>query len=513
MATTKPLILMILDGYGVNENKRGNACAQAHTPNLERYKAEFPMTTLVACGEAVGLPEGQMGNSEVGHLNIGAGRTVYQDLSRITVSIREGEFFQNPVLLKVINQAKSKDKALHLMGLLSDGGVHSHIAHLFAIMDMAAQHGLEKIYVHAFLDGRDVPPANAMEYITPLEQKCQSLGTGCIATIMGRYYAMDRDKRWDRVEKAYQAMVLGEGIKANSASAAIQLAYDRKETDEFVQPTVVTDASGQPVAKIAEGDAVIFFNFRPDRAREITRAFVDQEFDGFQRPQDRPQVDFVCFTTYDKTIDAPVAFGPQELKNTLGEVLAKNNLRQLRIAETEKYAHVTFFFSGGVETPYELEDRLLIPSPKVATYDLQPEMSAFEVTEALLDKIHQNLYDVIILNFANPDMVGHTGKMGAAVQAMEAVDKCVGQVVEAALAQGGAVLLTADHGNCEVMVDEQGHEKTSHTTNVVPFVVIGEQYKDRQLRPGSLKDIAPTMLKILGIQQPEEMTGQLLFAE
>lgn len=513
MGTTKPLLLMILDGYGVNANKRGNACAQAHTPNLEKYKAEYPFTTLVACGQAVGLPEGQMGNSEVGHLNIGAGRTVYQDLSRITVSIREGDFFENPVLLKAMNQAKNNGKALHLMGLLSDGGVHSHIEHLFALMDMAVKHGLEKIYVHAFLDGRDVPPANAMEYITPLEQKCQALGTGCVATLMGRYYAMDRDQRWDRVEKAYQAMVLGEGIKATSASAALQQAYNRGETDEFVQPTVVTDADGQPIATFSEGDSVIFFNFRPDRAREITRSFVDQEFTGFQRPQDRPNVGFVCLTTYDKTINAPVAFGPQQLNNTLGQVIAQHNLKQLRIAETEKYAHVTFFFNGGVEAPNENEDRLLIPSPKVATYDLKPEMSAIEVTEALLDKLNQDIYDVIVLNYANPDMVGHTGKMDSAVQAMQIVDECVGRVVESALAKGGTVLLTADHGNCEEMQDETGHQKTSHTTNLVPFVVIGSQYQNAKLHPGSLRDIAPTMLKILGIPQPPEMTGQVLFTD
>ena len=501
---------MILDGWGVSPHKQGNAIAQAATPEFEQLKMGYPNTTLRASGDDVGLPIGQMGNSEVGHLNMGAGRVVYQELTRISLSVKQGDFFTNPVLLEAIQNAKSKGAALHLMGLLSDGGVHSHIDHLFALLDLAKSQGLEKVYVHAFLDGRDVPPANAKEYLKPLEQKFSALGIGCIATVIGRYYAMDRDKRWERVERAYNAMVFGDGIKVASPMEAISQSYIRKETDEFVQPTIVTDQQGKPRATVQNGDSVIFFNLRPDRAREITRAFVDEEFQGFTRQQGFPKVHFVCMTQYDKTIPAPIAFKPQSFENTLGEVLAKNKLTQLRIAETEKYAHVTFFFNGGEEVPNPGEDRLLIPSPRVATYDQQPEMSAQEVTDAVLEKIQENKYDVIILNYANPDMVGHTGDMEATIKAVEAVDRCLGKVVKAVQAQGGAVIITADHGNCEQMKDEHGNPQTAHSTFEVPFILVGSSLQDAKVQHGRLEDVAPTMLKLLGIPQPKEMTGKSL---
>ncbi len=517
----QPLALIILDGWGISREKRGNAVAQAHTPTLEKLKIDYPHTVLNASGEDVGLPHGQMGNSEVGHLNIGAGRVVYQELTRISRDIRSREFFQNPVLREAVSKTKANGKALHLMGLLSDGGVHSHIEHLFALLEMANGEGLEKVYVHCFLDGRDVPPSNALEYIVPLEQKCRSLGTGAIATVMGRYYAMDRDRRWERVERAYKAMVYGEGHKVTKAEDAVNQAYLRKETDEFVQPTVVITENQQPlatedrepVAVVRDGDSVIFYNFRPDRAREITRAFVDEDFSGFDRGANRPRVNFVCMTQYDKTIPAPVAFLPQNLSNTLGEVLAKNNLTQLHIAETEKYAHVTFFFNGGIETPYQGEERTLVPSPKVATYDLQPEMSAFGVTDKLLEHLAEDKFDVIICNFANPDMVGHTGDMEAAVKAMEAVDQCLGRIVPDLLKRGGTGIITSDHGNAEHMKDDEGNPVTSHTTNEVPFILVGEKYQQATLEPGRLEDIAPTMLKILGIPQPAEMTGKCLIKD
>ena len=501
---------MILDGWGVSPKKQGNAIAQAGTPRYEQLKMDYPHTTLRASGDDVGLPTGQMGNSEVGHLNMGAGRVVYQELTRISLSVKQGDFFTNPVLLEAVKNAKSKGTALHLMGLLSDGGVHSHIDHLYALLDLAKSHGLDKVYVHAFLDGRDVPPANAEEYIKPLEQKCAALGTGCIATIIGRFYAMDRDKRWERVEKAYHAMVFGDGLKVTTPIDAITQSYARKETDEFVQPTIIIDQGGTPRATVSDGDSVIFFNFRPDRAREITRAFVDDEFQGFTRRAGFPKVHFVCMTQYDQTIPAPIAFKPQSLANTLGEVLAMNNLTQLRIAETEKYAHVTFFFNGGVEPPNPGEDRLLIPSPKVATYDEKPEMSAYEVTDAVLEQIKADKYDVIILNYANPDMVGHTGVMEAAVKAVEAVDQCLGKVVKAVLDKDGVVIITADHGNSEQMKDDEGNPQTAHSTFEVPFILVGNNFKDAKVQPGRLEDVAPTMLKILGIPQPPEMTGKSL---
>ncbi|MFZ5626786.1 MAG: 2,3-bisphosphoglycerate-independent phosphoglycerate mutase [Bacillota bacterium] len=506
----QPLALIILDGFGWREEKRGNAIAQANLPYFHQLLREWPWTTLEASGLAVGLPQGQMGNSEVGHLNMGAGRIVYQDFTRISLAIKEKTFFQNEVLKEAMQKAKAAGKAVHLLGLVSDGGVHSHIEHLYALLDLAKAEGVERVYVHAFLDGRDVPPANALEYIRPLEQKLSAIGLGKIATVSGRYYAMDRDKRWERVEKAYAAMVYGEGVTAASAEEAVQSAYNRGETDEFVKPAVIV-TEGKPVATVKAGDTMIFFNFRPDRARQLTRAFVDQEFSGFERRQGYFPVYFVCMTEYDATIPAPVAFPPQSLKNTLGEVLAAHGKTQLRIAETEKYAHVTFFFNGGVEIPNPGEDRLLIPSPKVATYDQKPEMSAFEVTAELLKELEQDKYDVIILNYANPDMVGHTGDMEATIKAVEAVDQCLAQVVPAILKRGGAVLITGDHGNADCKRDDEGNVLTSHTTSPVPFVLVSPEHKEAKLRAdGKLADVAPTILELMGLPQPEEMTGQTL---
>lgn len=507
-----PMVLVILDGWGLSAQTRGNAIAEANTPNMSRLVDSCPHTRLGTSGEAVGLPEGQMGNSEVGHLNIGAGRIVYQELTRITRAVRDGSFFTNPELLAAVKHVQDNQSSLHLIGLLSDGGVHSHISHLFALLELAKRHNLPRVYVHCFLDGRDVPPDNAGVYIRQLEEKCQELNTGRAATVMGRYYAMDRDKRWERTERAYRAMVLGEGLQAPSAPAALEASYQRKEWDEFVQPTVIVDAQGAPVATVRDGDALIFYNFRPDRARQLTRAFVDEDFNGFTRPAGRPRVHFTCMTRYDKTIDAPVAFQPHNLKNTLGEVLSSRGLKQLRLAETEKYAHVTFFFNGGVETPNPGEDRILIPSPKVATYDRKPEMSAYEVTDAFLAQLAADKYQVIIMNYANADMVGHTGDMAAAMQAVEAVDRCVGRVVEAVQQKNGVVLITADHGNAEEMLDPNGHPHTAHTTGPVPFILVGKELTGATLRAGRLSDIAPTMLDLLGIPRPAEMTGQSLIA-
>jgi len=510
-ADRKPLMLMILDGWGISQGKKGNAVAQANTPYYDSLISTYPNTLLKAGGEDVGLPEGQMGNSEVGHLNIGAGRIVYQDFTRISKSIREGDFFKNEVLLQAINNAREKGTALHLIGLLSDGGVHSHITHLYALLEMAKQCGLQRVFVHALLDGRDVPPANARDYIGALENKFKELGIGAVATVMGRYYAMDRDRRWDRVEKAYNAMTSGQGLKATLASGAVARSYEDGDSDEFVIPTVISKPTGEPVAVIKNGDSVIFYNFRPDRAREITRAFTDAKFDGFQRKSGFPKVDYVCMTQYDKTINAPVAFRPQTLVNTLGEYLGRKGLKQLRIAETEKYAHVTFFFNGGVEPPNEGEDRILIPSPKVATYDLKPEMSAYEVTDAVLKEMESDKFDVIIQNLANPDMVGHTGMMEAAVKAVETVDGCLSRIVERVKSLNGVVLITADHGNAELMIaPEDGQPFTAHTTNPVPFIYVDDQNDKVRLREGRLEDIAPTMLKLLGIEIPAEMTGKPL---
>ncbi len=504
---TPLLVLVILDGWGERDCREGNAIACASTPNWDRYRRSWPHTRLKASGEAVGLPEGQMGNSEVGHLNLGAGRVVYQDLTRISRTIRDGSFFENAVLVSGIEESRRRGGALHLMGLLSDGGVHSHITHLFALLELAGRLDQRQVYVHAFLDGRDVPPTSALEYIGALEDKLSKLKYGAVATVMGRYFAMDRDRRWERTERAYRAMVYGEGLRTTSARQAVTDGYARGETDEFLQPTVICP-HGVPAGLVTGRDTVVFFNFRPDRARQITRAFTDVEFTGFDRGPAAPRPVFVCLTEYDRTINAPVAFGPEEIRNTLGSVLARHGLRQLRLAETEKYAHVTFFFNGGVEQPDPGEDRILVPSPKVATYDLQPEMSAREVTRTFLANLEK--YDVIIMNFANPDMVGHTGVMEAAVRAVETVDECLGHIVPAVLERGGMVLIAGDHGNAEQMVDEDGNPFTAHTANPVPLVVLGDQVVNRSLRPGTLADVAPTILELLGLPQPREMTGRSL---
>jgi len=511
MEVAKPLLLMILDGWGHRQATEGNAIAQANLPNFRRLESTYPHTTLQASGEAVGLPDGQMGNSEVGHLNIGAGRIVYQELTRIFKAIKDGTIFANPVLIEAMEHARLHKKALHLMGLLSNGGVHSHIEHLFALLEMAKKQGLEKVYVHVILDGRDVLPQSAKVFITQLEEKITELGIGKIASVSGRYYVMDRDKRWERLELGYQALAYGQGKCAASALAAVESSYDVRVTDEFVLPTVIVDAEGKPVGSIQEDDSVLFYNFRSDRAREITRAFVDEVFTGFERPN-RPHVHYVCMTQYDETISAPVAFPQQDLKNTLGEVLSKQGLRQLRIAETEKYAHVTFFFNGGIEDPDPGEERVLIPSPKVATYNLQPEMSAPELTQKLLEQLRKTPPDVIILNFANPDMVGHTGVFEATVKAVETVDQCLGQIYDELQKIGGTLLITADHGNAEEKVDPQTKlPLTAHSTNLVPCILVNDQLKGQTLHEGgALCDVAPTMLELLHIPIPEEMTGKSL---
>ncbi|MSN25145.1 MAG: 2,3-bisphosphoglycerate-independent phosphoglycerate mutase [Geobacter sp.] len=508
----KPLMLMILDGWGINPNPAHNAVAMAKTPNLTKYLSQYPHVPIRTSGMAVGLPEGQMGNSEVGHLNIGAGRVVYQELTRVTKSILDGDFFTNPTLLDCISKTKAAGGRLHLSGLLSDGGVHSHNTHLYALLELAKREGLTEVYIHCLLDGRDTPPQSGIEYLAQLEAEIARIGVGKIATVMGRYYAMDRDNRWERVEKAYNAMVHGLGELSVSSGDAIQQSYASKINDEFVVPTVICE-QGAPVAQVRDGDGFIFFNFRSDRAREITRALALDGFDGFERGCRPKLAGYVCLTEYDATFGLPIAFASSELTNILGGVLAEAGLKQLRIAETEKYAHVTFFFNGGVETPFAGEDRALIPSPKeVATYDQKPEMSAYQVTDKLLKLLDQDLYDVIILNFANCDMVGHTGIESAAVKAVEAVDACAGRIVAKVQELGGAVLITADHGNAEQMADENGEPFTAHTTNPVWLVLVDDSRKSFKLREGGrLADIAPTMLKMLGIEQPMEMAGESLF--
>lgn len=502
----KPLILMILDGFGIAP-EYGNAIMAAKKPNLDRLFRENPLTQIGASGLNVGLPNGQMGNSEVGHTNIGAGRIVYQELTRITKEIEDGDFYKNPALIKAVAAAKAKGTALHLIGLLSDGGVHSHNGHLYALLELAKQNGLSKVYVHALLDGRDVPPSSGKGFVEDCLAKMQEIGVGEIATVAGRYYAMDRDNRWERVSKAYNAMVLGEGMQNPDPVAAVAKSYEDGVTDEFVVPVVCG-----PEGQISADDSVIFFNFRPDRARELTRAFVDPDFTGFERAKGFFPLTYVCMTQYDATMpNVDVAFHPQSLKNTLGEYLSNLGMTQLRIAETEKYAHVTFFFNGGVETVYPGEDRVLIHSPKVATYDLQPEMSAYAVTDALVEKIDSGMYDVIILNYANCDMVGHTGIFDAAKAAVEAVDICVGRVIDAIERMHGTAIITADHGNAEKMYEEDGSPFTAHTTNPVPFCVVGYPCKLRE--NGKLADIAPTMLKILGLPQPAEMTGESIIVD
>ena len=497
----KPLVLMILDGFGIAPTE-GNAIAAANKPNLDKIFAENPHTQIGASGMDVGLPDGQMGNSEVGHTNIGAGRIVYQELTRITKSAQDGDMDKNEALVKAMKNAKENGKALHFMGLLSDGGVHSHNTHLYALLEMAKKLGVEKVFVHCFMDGRDVPPSSGKDYVKELMDKLEEIGVGKIATVMGRYYAMDRDNRWERVEKAYAAMVYGEGEQAECPLCAMQNSYDKEVTDEFVVPTVVKGAE-----PISEGDSVIFYNFRPDRAREITRTLVDPDFTGFARKKGFFPLTYVCMTQYDATMpNVEVAYKPESLTNTFGEYISNKGLTQLRIAETEKYAHVTFFFNGGVEKQYPGEDRILVKSPAVATYDLQPEMSAYEVTDKMVEAVKSGKYDALILNYANCDMVGHTGVFEAAVKAVEAVDTCVGRVVEAVKEMGGCVLLTADHGNADKMVDEDGEPFTAHTTNPVPFCVINHPCQLRE--GGRLADIAPTMLKILNLEQPAEMTGE-----
>ena len=492
-----------MDGFGLGPKYPGNAVENTPKPHLENIFKECPGCRLSASGLDVGLPEGQMGNSEVGHTNIGAGRVVFQDLPHISRDIDSGEFFKNPAYLEAMEHCREWGTALHLMGLLSDGGVHSHITHLFALVKMAKEQGLEKVYVHCFLDGRDVPPSSGKSYVEQLQAKLDELGTGRIATVMGRYYAMDRDKRWDRVQRAYDAIALGEGIFEENPAAAVQKSYDSGVTDEFMEPVVC--AKG---AQVRDNDSIIFYNFRPDRAREITRCFVDEDFQDVERKKGFVPVDFVCTTEYDATMpNVTVAYPRQKLENIFGEYISKLGLTQLRIAETEKYAHVTFFFNGGVETVFPGEDRVLIASPKVATYDLQPEMSAYQVTEEAVKRIESGAYDVIILNFANCDMVGHTGVYEAACRAVTAVDECVGRVVEATSRMGGVSLITADHGNAERMADVDGEPYTAHTTNLVPFYIVGASVR---LRDGRLADIAPTMLDLMGLEKPKEMDGETL---
>ena len=504
------VLLCIMDGFGKNDSDYGNAIHAANTPNLDKLRATFPMTFIGASGMNVGLPDGQMGNSEVGHTNIGAGRIVYQELTRITKQIQDGPFFENEALVGAMENCKHNGSALHLMGLMSDGGVHSHNTHMFAIVELAKRYGLDKVYVHCFLDGRDVPPASGADYVADCREKLAGIGLGKIATVMGRYYAMDRDNRWERVGKAYAAMVYREGIQASDPVAAIKKSYETLDeegkylTDEFMLPTVID--GGAPVQA---NDSVVFFNFRPDRAREITRTFVDPDFTGFERRSGCFPLFYVCMTQYDATMpNVHVAFKPQSLSNTFGEYMAKLGKTQLRIAETEKYAHVTFFFNGGVEQQFEGEDRILVASPKVPTYDLQPEMSAFEVCDKVVEAIQSNKYDAIILNFANCDMVGHTGVFDAAVKAVETVDTCVGRIWDALEPQGGVMLVTADHGNADKMLKDDGTPFTAHTTNPVPFIICGYPCTARE--GGRLCDIAPTMLKIMGLPQPEEMTGESL---
>jgi len=505
----KPTVLLILDGYGERKEKDGNAIALANTPVMDKLKKEFPYVEGQASGLFVGLPDGQMGNSEVGHMNMGAGRIVYQELTRITKAIEDGDFFENKALKEAVEHCKKENTALHFMGLVSSGGVHSHIGHIYGLLELAKRAGLKKVYLHAFLDGRDTPPDSGKSFLMDVEKKMQELGVGEIATISGRYYAMDRDKNYDRVEKAYRAMVDGTGEKASSVEEAIDASYAKKVYDEFVLPTVIEKDGA--VHTVSDGDAMIFFNFRPDRAREICHAFCDDEFNFFNRGA-RKKVFFVCFTDYDPTIpNKLVAFEKEEIHNTLGEVVSNLGKNQLRIAETEKYAHVTFFFNGGKEEPYENEDRILVPSPKeVPTYDLKPEMSCYTVTEKLTEAIRSGKYDLVVANFANPDMVGHTGVLSAAIKAIEVVDECMGKVVDAVESMHGNLFILADHGNADIMIDEKtGEPYTAHTTNPVPFILVSDE-KHKLREGGCLADVAPTLLELMGIPQPKEMTGKSL---
>ena len=504
---------MILDGYGLNDKCEANAVCEGKTPIMDQLMSQCPFVKGAASGMAVGLPEGQMGNSEVGHMNMGAGRVVYQELTRITKEIEDGDFFENEALLTAVKNAKENNSSIHFMGLLSDGGVHSHNTHLYALLELAKREGLQKVYVHCFLDGRDTPPASGKEYIEELQAKMKEIGVGQIGVVSGRYYAMDRDNRWDRVEKAYLALTKGEGVKGTDAAQAVQASYDDGKTDEFVLPTVI-EKDGKPVTTVQDKDSVVSFNFRPDRAREITRAFCADEFDGFDREK-RLDLTYVCFTEYDETIpNKIIAFHKVSITNTFGEFLAAHHMKQARIAETEKYAHVTFFFNGGVEEPNEGEDRILVKSPKVATYDLKPEMSAYEVCDKLVEAIRSLKYDVIIINFANPDMVGHTGVEAAAIKAIEAVDECVGRAVDAIKEVDGQMFICADHGNAEQLVDyETGEPFTAHTTNPVPFILVNADPSYTLREGGRLADIVPTLIELMGMEQPEEMTGKSLLVK
>ncbi|HAN09416.1 MAG TPA: 2,3-bisphosphoglycerate-independent phosphoglycerate mutase [Clostridiales bacterium] len=508
--TRRPTILMILDGFGLSDRVEGNAIIAANTPNLDKLMTEYPYAKCSASGLAVGLPEGQMGNSEVGHLNMGAGRVVYQSLTRITKSIKDGDFFEKEELLIAIDNCKNNNSSLHIYGLVSDGGVHSEEEHLYATLELARRHDLKKVYVHAFLDGRDTPPNSAKKYLEKLENKINEIGVGKIATITGRYYAMDRDNRWERVEKAYNAMVMGDGAKANSASEAIILSYQANILDEFVVPTIIME-NDKPIATINENDSIICFNFRPDRAREITKAFCDESFGDFTRNKGFMKLVYVCFTEYDINIENKlVVYKPENIENTLAEYLAKKGLKQFHTAETEKYAHVTFFFNGGIEEPYHGEDRLVISSPKVATYDLMPEMSAYEVTDKLIEAINSDKYDFIVINYANCDMVGHSGIMEATVKAVEAVDECVGRVYDTVLQKGSQMLICADHGNAEEMIYPDGKPYTAHTTNFVPLILVNFEKNAIIREDGKLCDIAPTILEMMGLPKPIEMNGESL---
>ena len=502
-------MLAILDGFGYNKNKKGNAVELAKTPNIDKLMKEYPNTKIQASGLAVGLPEGQMGNSEVGHTNIGAGRIVYQELTRITKSIEDGDFFTNQEFINAIENCKKNKSKLHILGLVSDGGVHSHNRHLYGLLEMAKRRDFEDVYIHCFLDGRDTPPASGENYIIELQEKIKEKGIGKIATISGRFYSMDRDKRWQRVQKAYDAICNGKGIKSRDVINAIENSYQKEVFDEFIEPTVITNPNGEtPIAKIENNDSVIFFNFRPDRARQLTRAIVDNKFNEFER--NKIKTYFVCFTSYDETMpNVHIAFEKEQINNTLGEIISKKGLKQLRIAETEKYAHVTFFFNGGEEKQYPGEDRILVPSPKVETYDMQPEMSAYEVTEKVVSAIASEKYSSIILNYANPDMVGHTGNLDAAIKAVETIDECLQKVVTAIKSKNGNIIITADHGNAEQMIDyTTGEPHTAHTTNLVPFILVTDNKNEKLRNDEKLANIAPTILDLMNIEKPKDMNEE-----